>query len=69
MENDEFEVTEYLGEINLSLSPHYCIENHILRNGVWESHVVEILSLILKEGDVCVDVGANSGILSLWREP
>ncbi len=66
MEIDEFEVTEYLGEINLSLSPHYCIENHILRNGVWESHVVEILSLILKEGDVCVDVGANSGIHSLF---
>ena len=40
------------------------IHSHIL-NGGFESHITKIMSNQIKQGDVCIDVGANIGFYSI----
>lgn len=38
---------------------------HLVMDGFWETPVTQCLSAIVKEGDVCVDVGAHMGYFSV----
>jgi FkbM family methyltransferase len=49
----------------LQCDPTDLIQSRVLHFGVWEPEVTEIISRLLSEGDVFVDVGANIGYDSL----
>ncbi|MCB0335470.1 MAG: FkbM family methyltransferase [Bdellovibrionales bacterium] len=63
---DETVIDDYLGAFTVRLSPNHSIEEHILKYGSWEKDVALYIQCLVGEGSICVDVGANSGIHSLW---
>jgi FkbM family methyltransferase len=65
----QFQVVDYVPQLRLGLriecDPTNFIDRYILANGIWEPLVLSALHALVKPGDVCVDVGANAGYLSL----
>lgn len=51
----------------LFLDPHEMFMTlHLIENGEWESHVRNLLRIILEPGAFYVDVGANTGVHALF---
>lgn len=63
------QIIDYLPQLNLGLrlecNPENFIDRFVLAHGLWEPLVVSALSVLVRPGDVCVDVGANAGYISL----
>lgn len=63
------QIIDYLPQLNLGLKlecdPANYIDRFVLSNGLWEPLVVSALTALIKPGDVCVDVGANAGYISV----
>jgi FkbM family methyltransferase len=55
---------KYLGDIRVHINTLYPIEREML-TGCYEWETIEIIKRCVKRGDVCFDVGANVGPLSL----
>jgi len=53
------------GGLTMALYNNREIHSHIL-NGGFEQHITNILSGLVKPGDVCLDVGANIGFYSIF---
>jgi len=49
----------------LLLSPHYWIDRHIVAFGVYDDELSRFLAGHVRPGDVCLDVGANIGVVTL----
>jgi FkbM family methyltransferase len=66
--NSTFNV-DFVPELNLGLRIECDLTNYIDRQisqlGYWEPLILEVINFFVKSGDVCVDVGANAGYLSL----
>jgi FkbM family methyltransferase len=56
---------KYLGRYNFDLDPKWYIDRAILRDQVWEPHMLWYFGRFIKRGGFCVDVGANAGYLTL----
>ena len=54
-------IETFLGKYRINLDPEHAIESYYLEHGSWETHVVSFINYFLKEGNIGVDVGANSG--------
>lgn len=65
----EPQIIDYLPQLDLGLQlecdPANYIDRLVLSHGSWEPLVISALSGLIKPGDVCVDVGANAGYISL----
>jgi FkbM family methyltransferase len=55
----------YLEVFSVKLDPDLMMEKHVIDHGVWESPSVWLIEKTVKPGDICIDIGANSGLLSL----
>ncbi len=55
---------EYLSDISFQLNKTYPIERDILVNGCYDPVTLSMLKRLLKNEDVCIDVGANVGSLT-----
>lgn len=51
--------------LELEYDPDNYLDRFIYETGVWEPFVVGSLGAFVRPGDICVDVGANGGYLSL----
>lgn len=51
--------------MKLYLDPDSYVDAMILQHNIWEKDSVDIVQLLVKEGDVVLDVGANFGYYSL----
>ena len=60
----EIAVDDYLGELRVVLDMTYPIEREMLVNW-YEPDAVAVIDALVGEGDVCVDIGANVGALTL----
>lgn len=52
-------------DMKLYLDPISYVDAMILQHNIWEKESVDIVQLLVKEGDVVLDVGANFGYYSL----
>jgi len=57
-------INDYLDDINANIDTTYPIERNML-TGVYDSQLQSIIDKHVKEGDICLDVGANIGAISL----
>jgi len=60
-----FRNDHFLGDLTVECDCTYPIEREILHNNVWDKDAVDVIRRLVKTGDVCMDVGANMGSLSL----
>jgi FkbM family methyltransferase len=60
-----FQTHQFLGDLTVECDCTYPIEREILQKNVWDQDTVEIIQRLVKPGDVCLDIGANMGSLSL----
>jgi FkbM family methyltransferase len=60
-----FRTNQFLGDLTVECDCTYPIEREILQNNVWDRDTVETIQRLVKVGDICMDVGANMGSLSL----
>lgn len=60
-----FKTDQFLGDLTVECDCTYPIEREILQKNIWDKDTVEIIQRLVKPGDVCMDVGANMGSLSL----
>lgn len=60
----EINIDNYLTKYKLHLSTTSCVERIMIR-GTYEPYNLKILNLYIEPGDVCIDVGANVGAISL----
>jgi len=69
VEHTDVQVIDYIPQLKLGLQlecdPKNYIDRFVLANGFWEPLVVSALSAMVGPGDVCVDVGANAGYISV----
>jgi FkbM family methyltransferase len=68
-QNSESYIVDYIPQLGLGLridcDPQNYIDRFVLSNGFWEPFVLSAIRLLLRQGDVCVDVGANAGYISM----
>jgi len=57
-------INDYLGDIKANIDTIYPIERNML-TGSYDPELQSVISEYVKEGDVCLDVGANIGAISL----
>lgn len=55
---------KYLGRFTVLIDTTYLIEREML-TAVWEPQSVKVIDRFVRPGDVCIDVGANVGALTL----
>ena len=55
-----FLTPNYLGEFNINVDTVYPIERKML-TGIYEKDTIKIIGQLVKEGDICFDIGANIG--------
>jgi FkbM family methyltransferase len=60
-----FQTHHFLGDLTVECDCTYPIEREILEKNIWDRETVEIIQRLVKAGDVCMDVGANMGSVSL----
>ena len=60
-----FRTNRFLGDLTVECDCTYPIEREILQNNIWDRDTVETIQRLVKAGDICMDVGANMGSLSL----
>jgi FkbM family methyltransferase len=60
-----FRTNQFLGNLTVECDCTYPIEREILQKNVWDKDAVEVIQQHVKAGDICMDVGANMGSLSL----
>jgi len=62
-------IVDYIPQLGLGLriecDPQNYIDRFVLSNGFWEPFVLSAIRLLVRQGDVCVDVGANAGYISM----
>ncbi len=58
-------VENYLDTIRLECEPRCTMDRHILGQGMWEPWNILTIDRFVKPGMLCIDIGANSGILTL----
>ena len=58
-------IHSYRDTFKVRLNSKFQIEDYILRNGCWDKVCTQIIELFVKEGDCCLDIGANAGFLTL----
>ena len=63
-DNMHFIFTKYLEDLNVDVDTTYPIEREML-SGRYEPLTSYIIHTFVKEGDICLDIGANVGALSL----
>ncbi len=56
---------DYLGQFRVALDPQYFIESFIQTHKVWDPISAALIGFFVKPGDICIDVGANAGFVSL----
>lgn len=54
-----------LGKVTLLLHTGYKIDSRLINDGYYDLKTLMYLKRILKKGDVCIDVGANIGAISI----
>jgi FkbM family methyltransferase len=57
-------VDDYLGVLRVHIDTRYPIERKML-SGVYEAGTLRAIELLVRPGDVCIDVGANVGAVTL----
>ena len=60
----EFVDESYLGHFSVWIDSGFPIEYEMFY-GVYETETLDVIRLLVRPGDVCVDVGANIGAISL----
>jgi FkbM family methyltransferase len=69
MQNCELRIIDYIPEFKLRLrlecDPKNYIDRFVIINGFWELGVITALGALIRPGDVCIDVGANAGYISV----
>jgi FkbM family methyltransferase len=60
----EITIDDYLGELRVVLDMTYPIEREMLVNW-YEPDAIAVIGALVGEGDVCLDIGANVGALTL----
>ncbi len=55
---------KYLGDVRVSIDTRYPIEREML-SGTFDKTTLGIIDTFVKAGDVCLDIGANAGALTL----
>lgn len=51
----------YLNDFIWTVNPNDSIGKHILRQEIWEPHLISFMKHFIKEGQICLDIGANFG--------
>ena len=59
-----FLLSNYLGEFNIDVDTIYTVEKRML-TGIYEKGTSKIIEKFVNEGDVCFDIGANVGPITL----
>ncbi|OSZ78703.1 hypothetical protein CAP35_10770 [Chitinophagaceae bacterium IBVUCB1] len=54
----------FFGKMRLLLNTGFGIDSSIIHNGYYELKTMLYLQHIIKEGDVCIDIGANVGAIT-----
>lgn len=49
----------------LQMEPRQFIETHVLLEGVWEPHVLQVIQSFLRPGSVMLDIGSNIGATAI----
>jgi FkbM family methyltransferase len=60
----EITIDDYLGELRVVLDMTYPIEREMLVDW-YEPDAIAVISALVGEGDICLDIGANVGALTL----
>lgn len=60
----EVQLKSFLGEFNVALNTTSCVERSMIR-GTYEPGNVRVIRDHVRPGDLCVDVGANVGAMTL----
>lgn len=54
----------YLGKFRISINTYYNMERKICR-GLYHKDIQRLISMLCKQGDVCFDIGAHVGAISM----
>ena len=59
-----FSINDYLGIYTININTSSCVERYMLR-GTYEPSNLKIIENYVNDGDICFDIGANVGAISL----